>query len=298
MPELAEVEITRRKLLPLLRGRKILDFWTDWPKGLSRVEGLRGLKANGVKRIADSMRGRTILDVSRIGKVLVLKFSGKPERALALHLGMSGRLSMFEVGLRTLRAAKAVRDDRWVHFRWRLSGGRELHFIDPRKFERVWYGAPESLRRDPYLSRLGADAAAISSVEFVQRFHRILGRIKPALLRQDVVSGIGNIIADESLWQARIHPLTPIPRLAVSDLVRLHRALRATLRSILSSGGTSIRNFRHPDGKAGRFQERRSVYGLAGAPCPRCRTKLQRLVVAGRGTTVCPRCQRLQTSEA
>ena len=183
--------------------------------------------------------------------------------------------------------------ERWVHFRWRLSGGRELRFVDPRKFGVVWYGAPDELRADPYLGHLGADIRSLIPQEFLTILGNGRGMIKPFLLRQDKFSGIGNIIADESLWQAGIHPKTHITYLDTRASKRLFHSIQGTMRAMLASGGTSIRTFRHPDGAAGRYQERRLVYGKAGQPCPRCKAKLIRIVVGGRGTTICSQCQPL-----
>ena len=277
MPELPEVEITRRKLLPLLRGRRILDFWTNW------VRGLRIAKSK--EQIVKSIRGRKILDVARRGKVLVFRLSGEPERMLAIHLRMSGRLEVVPL------LSSWSSSPKWVHFRWRLSGGKELRFVDPRKFGIVWYGAPEKLNRDPYLARLGLEADAMTFGQFSEVLADARGMIKPFLLRQDKFAGIGNIIADEALWRARIHPETRITYLDARVRRRLYQGIRKTIRAMLSSGGTTLRNWRTPDGSAGRFQEKRLVHGRAGQPCPRCRTILKRIVVGGRGTTVCPRCQ-------
>ena len=290
MPELPEVEITRQKLLPLIRGRKILDFGTDWPRGLQATNG-KGQMTNG-RWVATDIRGRRILAVRRRGKVLFFKLSGTPERVMAIHLRMSGSLEVVKEtkGTEEPKGTKA----RWVHFVWRLGGRRELRFIDPRKFGRVWYGSPGVLRRDPYIASLGTDAKAILPDEFMTALRGRRGMVKPLLLRQDVVAGIGNILADESLWRARIHPRTSVAALKGDALGRLYRGLQATIRAVLSSGGTSMRTFRHPDGARGRYQERRLVYGRAGSPCPRCRTRLQRVVVGGRGTTICPQCQRMR----
>lgn len=276
MPELPEVEITRKKLLPLVRGRKVLGFSTDWPRGLR--------SADSVERIADSIRGRKILNVERRGKVLLFKLSGEPERTLAVHLRMSGRLEV--------RSAKPPpKSQQWVHFLWPLSGGKLLQLVDPRKFGVVWYGAPEQLNRDPYLDRLGLEADSMTFPQFYQILKNSRGMVKPFLLRQDKFAGIGNIIADESLWRARIHPRAHIADLTEGQRQQLYQGIQRTIAAMLSSGGTTLRNWSQPDGRAGRFQERRLVHGQAGQPCPRCRRKLVRIVVGGRGTTICPRCQ-------
>lgn len=277
MPELPEVEITRQKLLPLVRGRKILNFWTDWA---------RGLKNATPAAVRKDIAGRKILNLSRRGKVLFFKLSGMPPTALAIHFRMSGRLEVVS----TQGAVKVSKRSRWVHFVWHLSGGKELRFIDPRKFGVVWYGGP-AFSSDPYLSSLGPDAKNLSRATFARAIRKRSGAIKPLLLRQDVISGIGNILADESLWRARIHPRTRIENLSSADANRLHGALSQTIRVSLAFGGSTLRDFRHPDGMSGMYQEQRRVYGKAGAPCPRCGVTLERIIVGGRGTTVCPRCQ-------
>lgn len=292
MPELSEVELTRRDLLPRLRGRRILDFWTDWPRAL------RAATSN--QRPASSMRGRKIFGVTRRGKVLFFKLSGKPVRVMAIHLRMSGRLVVTSAGMRqwdkSERSSKFVARDatsRWVHFVWRLSGGLELRLIDPRKFGRVWYGAPDELRADPYLGALGDDPHRLAFPEFHGLLRSGRGRVKPFLLRQDRFAGIGNIIADEALWRARIHPCALITRLALTQARDLHRAIAKTIGLMLDAGGTTLRDWGRPDGRAGRYQEQRLVYGRAGKPCPRCGTRLLRIVVGGRGTTICSQCQQM-----
>lgn len=283
MPELPEVEITRRKLLPLVRGLRILGFWTNWVRGL-RVPGIG-------RRVSVDMVGRKILDVTRRGKVLFFPLSGRPPRMMAIHLRMSGRLAVVRAAKET-KGTKGIKE-RWTHFTWRLSGNHELRFVDPRKFGVVWYGAPKELSADPYLGRLGADISSLGMQAFLAVLSSGAGMAKPFLLRQDKFSGIGNIIADESLWRARIHPRAAIAALPEPKRRKLFYAIQHTIRAMLSSGGTSIRTFRHPDGEAGRYQERRLVYGKAGKLCPRCRARLLRVVVGGRGTTICPQCQKI-----
>lgn len=298
MPELAEVEITRRALLPLIRGRRILNFWTDWP---------RGLKLARPAVVRRDIVGRKILAIQRRGKVLFFKLSGRPERMLAVHFRMSGRLEVvtdkfprspknfvvqFPRSWKLYNKTSRRKEVRWVHFSWRLSGSRELRLVDPRKFGIVWYGAPRELGRDSYLGKLGRDAHGLGYLEFAAALAASRGMTKPFLLRQDRLAGIGNIIADEALWRAGVHPETRVTDLNARSRQRLFYGIQRTIRAMLSSGGTTLRNWGSPDGSAGRYQERRLVYGKAGLPCPRCRATLRRIVVGGRGTTVCPACQR------
>jgi len=290
MPELAEVEITRLKLLPAVKGRRILDFWSDWSRGLKAYSSER--IADSRRRVVTDMHGRVILNITRRGKVLFFELSARPRargradgaRTMAVHLRMSGRLLVAP-------SKSKLASDKWAHFRFLLSGGREIRFIDPRKFGIVWYGAASELSKYPYLKSLGRDARGISKKFFAETLRRKTGMIKAILLRQDVIAGIGNIIADESLWLAKIHPKARAADLGQAELTRLHRSLAKTIAAMLSAGGTSLRDWSHPDGKLGGYQEKRKIYGKAGSPCPSCKTNLERLLVGGRGTTVCPKCQ-------
>ena len=274
-----------------------MSFWTDWPRGLKATND-RGRIINAAWMKKD-IRGRRILNVTRRGKVLFFELSGQPKRLMAVHLRMSGRLEVVPASPQQVNKYRRpsilvkLLVGRWVHFWWRLSGGREMRLIDPRKFGRIWYGASDELQKDPYLGGLGIDAKGLTKNAFITAFRERRGMIKPLLLRQDVIAGIGNILADESLWHAGIHPKAGVPGLNDAALGRLHGGLEKTIRAVLASGGTSMRNFRHPDGKVGRYQERRVAYGSAGRPCPRCRMPFVRIVVAGRGTTFCSQCQKI-----
>ena len=274
MPELPEVELTRLKLLPLLSGRRIHAFASAWPKNLI---------APSRAAIAREVAGRTIRSVQRRGKVLFLDLSGSPRRQFAVHLRMSGRLAVESI---------AMARSPWARAWWTFADGTELRFIDPRKFGRIWYGNPrEFSSADSYLASLGPDARTVGRVDFVARFAGRRAGIKALLLRQDLIAGVGNILADESLWKAKIHPRATAVSLSAAKLGSLHRALVATIAASLRAGGSTLRDWAQPDGVRGGFRERHRVYGRAGAACPRCRSELARLIVAGRGTTVCIRCQ-------
>ena len=220
--------------------------------------------------------------MARHGKVLFFKLSGKPERSFAVHLGMSGRLWV---------VAASELPSRPTHWVWELSGGVEIRFLDPRKFGTVWYGSSAAFARDPYLGRLGQDARGIPKNAFLRALAGCRAMIKPLLLRQDIIAGVGNILADEALWRAKIHPKTIAAALAPPKFAALARALAATIRESIAAGGSTLRDWSHPDGEQGTFRERHRVYGRAGLPCPRCRAALRRITVGGRGTTICPRCQ-------
>jgi formamidopyrimidine-DNA glycosylase len=276
MPELPEVEITTRKLKPLLLGRKILDFSTDWPYGL------RGLR---YKEAAYDIKGRKVLSLARLGKVIVIYLSGN--RLLAIHQKMSGKVLILPRGF----------NDKHIHYRFLLSatkGGRkeELVLHDVRKFAVVWYGTRKEILREKFFVKLGRDPLKLSFVEFKRILLAHKGILKPLLLRQDIFAGIGNIVADESLWKARLHPRYRVQMLKTDELRRLYIALLYILKKSIALGGTTMRNWRHPDLAAGGYYEKRYVYGREGLPCRRCGEVIRREVVGSRGTYLCVWCQK------
>ena len=286
MPELPEVEITKRKLRPHL-GKTIVDFWSDWP---------RALRLATLSRISQDITGRRIVLIWRRGKAVFLglgeednSVSKKVERVLGFHQRMSGRLTI-RFKMKDLRLKKAE-ELKHVHVRVIFKDGVELLFQDPRKFGVVWYGSPEEVLKDKYIASLGPDALTVSFPQFQKRITRRAGMIKPVLLRQDVVAGIGNIVADEMLWEAHVHPKIRISELGENEMRSLFRALQTILARSIKAQGTTMRDWAHPDGSKGRFQEHMRVYGKKGAGCSRCKNKIERIVVGSRGTWICSFCQ-------
>jgi formamidopyrimidine-DNA glycosylase len=272
MPELPEVEITIRKLRPLIKGRQVLKFWTDL---LGRARVFQA------EKISRDIQGRTIESLERRGKAIIIRLSGG--RILALHQGMSGRILMLSGGTA----------DKHIHYRFSLSGGKELALRDPRKFGVLWYGKETEVLNQQFFANLGKDPLEISSGEFLKILSRHSGMIKPLLLRQDVFSGIGNIMADESLWKARIHPRAKTLTLNNAQRNRLFKALRFVLKKSISIGGSTMRDWLHPDSEPGGYYEKRYVYDRQGDPCFRCKTVIQKIRIASRGTYFCPKCQKL-----
>ena len=252
MPELPEVETTKRKLEPLLLGRRILE-----------------------------LGNRKILKIERRGKAILIHLSG--DKILAFHQRMSGKLLVLERGFR----------DKRIRFRFRLSSGKDLVLHDVRKFGVVWYGPAEKVLKDKYLSKLGPDPLKIDFKEFKVLLKKHKGMIKPLLLRQDIFSGIGNIVADESLWKAKIHPRKRTEDFGNSEIGRLHQAIRYIVSKSIRLGGTTMRDWRHPDNTQGGYYERRYIYGRAGEKCQRCGKMVIRMKAAGRGTFICQKCQKI-----
>ncbi len=252
-----------RTVAPRLVGRQIREA-----RFYSRLV-LRGDAA----RTAARLRGRRIEAVRRHGKFILVELGGG--LTLAIHLGMTGGLLWnAEPGPH----ARAV---------FELDGGR-LVYDDPRQFGRI-----ELCRSLPErAARLGPDALEAGAEEFAARLAARRGRIKPLLLNQAVLRGLGNIYVDESLFRARIHPLALVARLSPLRVRRLHAAIQEVLRAAVEAGGSSISDYVDADGRAGSFQVQHQVYGREGVPCPRCGTPIRRIVVGQRGTHYCPGCQR------
>jgi formamidopyrimidine-DNA glycosylase len=263
MPELPEVETVVRTVTPRLLGRRIR---------AARFYSRLVLRGDAV-RTAARLKGRRIDAVGRHGKFIVVTLSGG--LTLTIHLGMTGGLLWnAEPGPH----ARAVFD---------LDGGR-LVYDDPRQFGRIELGEALPERA----ARLGPDALEIGADEFRARLGARHGRIKPLLLNQAFLRGLGNIYADEALFGARIHPLAIASRLGPARVARLHGAIQKVLRAAVEAGGSSISDYVDAEGRAGSFQVRHRVYGKEGAPCSRCGTAIRRIVVGQRGTHYCPQCQR------
>lgn len=290
MPELPEVETIVRDLAGPLTGATIDRF------DLRRRDVLRA----GADRLP-SLAGARITSVTRQGKRIVIgtmhrDSSGTPRMhesglttRIVIHLGMSGRLSTAPAGAPL---------EPHTHLKVSLSGREvELRFRDPRRFGGIWlFGAGEGAGELPYVGALGPDALTISTRTLRGILHS--GRqIKAILLDQRRIAGLGNIYADEALYRAGIHPVTPASQLAPESVAALARAIRHVLRAALRFGGTTLIDYRRPDGQAGSYAAHHRVYGREGRPCRRCGTRIVRMLVAGRSSHVCPRCQARRTAQ-
>ncbi len=292
MPELPEVEMTRRCLEPWLLQRKIARV---------RTTASSYFFATPPEQLARRLRGRTVQMLSRHGKYLVALLDDGSR--LVLHLGMTGQLFVEQAQNPRLSQAASktastapFRPDRHTHLcvEWE-DGGPKIFFRDVRKFGKVrWLAPGES---DPRMTRLGVDALQVkaSDLHSVARVRRI--PIKSLLLDQTVLAGVGNIYADEALFVARLDPRGLACRLTRAECARLVRALHRVLARAMALGGSSIRDYVNPDGVDGRYQTERKVYQRSGQPCVRCRTSIQRVVIAQRSTHFCPNCQKESESE-
>ncbi|HUW84171.1 MAG TPA: bifunctional DNA-formamidopyrimidine glycosylase/DNA-(apurinic or apyrimidinic site) lyase [Phycisphaerae bacterium] len=271
MPELPEVETLVRQLGRQLAGRRIRHV------ELRRPDVLWGNE----RPACVLLRGRRITRVSRRGKRIILSLTD--QTLLIVHLGMTGRL---------LWAPADQPCAAHTHLCLEFAGQtRQLRFVDPRRFGNVWIARAGGRWIGPVPSPLGPEPLEMTIGQF-ERLCKRRRAVKAVLLDQQMIAGIGNIYCDETLFRAGIHPATRADRLDRRTVMRLRRALRAVLREAIKARGSTIRDYRQSDGSIGRFQSRHRVYGRAGLPCRRCRGEIDRMVVAGRGTYYCTRCQR------
>jgi formamidopyrimidine-DNA glycosylase len=277
MPELPEVETVARGLRKTILGRRIVSLTVGKSDFIDDPAALETY-----------LPGRTIKAVERYGKFMLLRLSVAGEErngdaagaALLVHLGMTGNLAP--------RSA-AQEWAKHTHVCMLLDDGRELRYSDPRRFGRMAYLAGETLAAE--LRRFGADPLEVGVEEFVERMRGRNARIKALLLDQSVLRGVGNIYADESLWSAKIHPARRGTRLSKAQAAKLHRVLRAILRKAIVMRGSSISDYLDAEGQPGEYQRRHRAYGREGKSCYRCKAKIRRIIVAGRSSYFCPKCQ-------
>jgi formamidopyrimidine-DNA glycosylase len=274
MPELPEVETVARGLRAALVGHAINGAKVLWTRSIIPPD-----PAAFIRRLI----GQTITHVGRRGKWLVISLSG--DDTLLIHLRMSGRLVI---------ESEACLDGRHLRVLFLLDDGRRVSFVDQRKFGRLHLtDSPAQVLGDLGPEPL-SDGFTPERLEEMLKSRR--GHIKPLLLDQRFLAGLGNIYADETLWRARIHPLRAANTLTRAEVQRLHEAIRAVLASAIASGGTTLEDaaYRQADGQAGEFAGELAAYGRTGQPCPRCGQAIRRIKVSQRGTHFCPHCQALQ----
>jgi formamidopyrimidine-DNA glycosylase len=285
MPELPEVETVARDLRALVVGATIVGASCDWP---------RTLATHDPDAFATAIAGRTVTDVGRRGKRIVVELSG--DRALTIHLKMTGQVFVVSAD---------APSDRHVHVVLALDDGREIRFRDMRKFGRVGlYARSEvgDLETDDGeagpLAGLGPEPleASFTLRVFRDRLRGRRGRLKTLITDQSFVVGVGNIYADEALWRARLHPLRTAATLRPDDERRLYRDVRGILAEAVERRGSSIDDYTAPGGD-GSMQERLDVYQREGQPCPRCGRPIRRAVLGQRATHFCSFCQRLPAAD-
>ena len=282
MPELPEVETIARGVDARVRGDRIIEAW---------FSGHREPFKTPPQEQAKGLEGRTILGVHRSGKHLICELGpangglsdvkiGNPGAQWIVHLGMTGRLLV-------TTPDGPVADH--THARLKLASGREIRFVDPRRFGRLEL---RDLGRSTGFTGAGEEPLTIGPEEFAGLFHGRKLTIKAALLNQTLLTGVGNIYADESLFHAGIRPRRRAGKLTRVELERLRQELRIVLEHAIRLGGSSVSDYVDADGVRGFFQLEHCVYLRTGQPCRVCGTPIRRILVGGRGTHYCPHCQR------
>jgi formamidopyrimidine-DNA glycosylase len=282
MPELPEVETIARGVNQRVRGDRIVRAWFAAHRDLLKVPAARQIKG---------LEGRMFVSVHRTGKHIVCELAAapkasphakadpQPDAQWIVHLGMTGSL------LVTTPDAKLAAH---THARLELESGKELRFVDPRRFGRLDF---RDLSRAEAFSAAGVEPLTIGQREFAELFRGRRLSIKAALLNQSLLTGVGNIYADESLFHAGIRPRRSAGRLTRAELERLRVALKAVLEQAIRSGGSSVSDYVDAEGARGFFQLEHCVYLRTGLPCRRCKAVIRRILLAGRGTHFCPKCQ-------
>jgi formamidopyrimidine-DNA glycosylase len=291
LPELPEVEVTRRQLRTVLCGRRIRAV---------HAAGTGQFFMTKPRTLRQKLMDRTVERLGRHGKYLIGELDDGSR--LVLHLGMTGQLFTTDsadpsVSYRARGAERAPAERRApaldVHTHLRIEfddGGPEVRFRDIRKFGRVLLLGPG--QRDPRLDKLGVDALAARGEQLFVASRKRRAAIKTLLLNQSVLAGVGNIYADEALHQCGIRPTRVAGRLNRADCEQLVSVLRAVMRDSIRRGGTTVSDFINPEGRDGSFQRRLRVYAREGEPCGTCGTEIRRIVLGQRSSHFCPKCQR------
>lgn len=273
MPELPEAEAVARQIRDRLLGAQLSECQV----------GREDIVRDGLSTLS-WYRGARLEDVARYGKSVALGFRNEGERRyIVAELGMTGLL---------LFHATKTKHPQHVHVRMSFTGGREseLRYWNPRRFGRM--SLLDQAGLDAYRARrFGVDPLVVSREEFIRLMETKRGRLKPLLMHQQVIAGIGNIYANEILFRARLHPNREVNRLREATIVTLHEIMQSVLREAISYGGSSVKDFFAPDGTEGQYKRRHLVYGKEGQPCPNlCGRTIIRLQ-SERSSFFCPACQ-------
>ncbi|HXR98702.1 MAG TPA: bifunctional DNA-formamidopyrimidine glycosylase/DNA-(apurinic or apyrimidinic site) lyase [Terriglobales bacterium] len=268
MPELPEVETIARGLRSALLGR--------------RIAAIAHLRKSIYSGPASHIESAKVAAIERAGKYLVLSLhTGKKNWQLMIHLGMTGQVLIVPACSERARHTHAV---------FILDDTREIHFRDPRRFGRIALAAAPAQGFAPSLGIApGAEPLEVTPDVFVALFRGRNAPIKSALLNQSLLRGVGNIYADEALFRAAIHPRAR--NISKPRLLRLRNEIRAVLNAAIAAGGSSISDYVDSGGNPGAFHFQHQVYARTGEPCATCATPIRRIVLAGRSSHFCPRCQ-------
>jgi formamidopyrimidine-DNA glycosylase len=288
MPELPEVETIKIGLAQLLPGKVVKDVWHDWPKSFP----------NSPADVARFLIGAEIKHVRRRAKVLIIELSN--EYSLVIHLRMTGQLVFrgdkdFGAGHPNDSLIGEL-PDKSTRVMIDFNDGSKLFFNDQRKFGWMRLLPSSEVPEIDFMKTVGPEPleSDFTVDKFIERLKlRKNSPVKAVLLDQKILAGVGNIYADESLWMAKIHPLTPVSKIEKTELVSLHSGLIEVLKLSIAKGGSTDRNYVNSEGKKGSYLSFANVFRRTGQPCPRCGTEIIKIRAAGRGTHLCPKEQKL-----
>ncbi|MEM8529631.1 MAG: bifunctional DNA-formamidopyrimidine glycosylase/DNA-(apurinic or apyrimidinic site) lyase [Chloroflexota bacterium] len=275
MPELPEVEHVARSLQEQIVGSSIV--------AVTHLDWERMVETPSVDQFCELLQGRKIQSAGRRAKWLLVTLDAG--WTLAFHLRMSGYITIQDT---------TATPDKYVHLVIQFTDGRQFFFHDTRKFGRTRLLDPVGLRELDQAHGIEPLSEEFSSDELRSLLRNRQTRVKPLLLDQTVIAGIGNIYADEALWHAQIHPLRISSDLSDDEVDCLHKSIRKALQTGLNNGGSTLRNYRNSYGEQGTNQEHFHVYARITHPCPRCGHSIERITVGQRGTHICSQCQSLK----
>ncbi len=290
MPELPEVETVRRGLATLIAHKKVASVTHDTAKSFPNAD----------HDVAQFLIGATIKDIRRRAKLLIVDLS--TDYSLLIHLKMTGQLVYVAPDVRF--GAGHPNDslinqlpDRSTRVTLTFGDGAQLFFNDQRKFGWMKLLPTLEIPNIDFMKKVGPEPLGddFNAAQFAARFQRrARTNIKAALLDQSVIAGVGNIYADESLWGAKIHPRRLVNTMSKQEFIALHHELRLVMNLAIEKGGSSNHTYVNAEGKKGSYMDFARAFRREGLPCPRCGTTIEKLRVAGRGTHICPYCQRLE----
>lgn len=288
MPELPEVETVRRGLHELIIDGKVKSVDHDTPKSFP----------NSTADVREFLINAKVTDVRRRAKVLLIDLS--TDYTLVIHLKMTGQIvfrgeSVFGAGHPNDSLIGEL-PDRSTRVTIEFADGSHLYFNDQRKFGWMKLMPTLEVSNIDFMKKVGPEPleADFTPEEFAARFkRRSKTSIKAALLDQTVIAGVGNIYADESLWGAKIHPKRLVNTITTEEFQKLYEELRSVMNLAIEKGGSTDKNYVNAEGKRGSYMDFARVFRRKGKPCPRCATTIIKFKAAGRGTHICPHCQRL-----
>ncbi|MEK9154462.1 MAG: DNA-formamidopyrimidine glycosylase [Patescibacteria group bacterium] len=289
MPELPEVETISKDLNKKITGLKIRDFWTDWRKSLKLPKNIEQFKKE--------IKNRKILKVYRKGKNILINLTGN--KLLLIHQKLTGHLLIGKWKVENekgrvvslIKGSLAEKVNSYIHSIFYLDNGWQLALSDLRKFAKLMVGDKKIIENLADLKNLGPDPLEITFLQFKEILKRKRGKIKSVLMDQTVLAGIGNIYSDEILWFSKINPFKMSEKLSEEELKKIYKYSRSTLKKAISLRGTSISDYRDPEGYAGGYDKIRKVYQRGNKPCFRCHNLIKRVKIGSRSAHFCPVCQ-------